>query len=93
MAIWVPSVTNQNKETETPDSRSSPRGYSSLSTAEELSIIESAADHEAINEDLLLENLKVSFPPCYMIFSAVSFLVIDCFISSISMPLNIFPVF
>ncbi|GLT79508.1 hypothetical protein SLA2020_509940 [Shorea laevis] len=60
LAIWVPSVTNQNKETEISDSRSSPRGYSSLSTAEELSIIESAADHEAINEDLLLEKLKVA---------------------------------
>ncbi|GLT26453.1 hypothetical protein SLA2020_015160 [Shorea laevis] len=60
LAIWVPSVTNQNKETEAPDARSSPRGYSSLSAAEELAIIESAADHEAVNEDMLLENLKVA---------------------------------
>ncbi|GKV08520.1 hypothetical protein SLEP1_g20137 [Rubroshorea leprosula] len=60
LAIWVPSVTNQNKETEAPDARSSPRGYSSVSAAEELSIIESTADHEAVNEDMLLENLKVA---------------------------------
>ncbi|OMO83840.1 Cystathionine beta-synthase, core [Corchorus capsularis] len=60
LAIWVPSVTNQNKETETSDMRNSARGYSSLSAAEELYVLEKAADHEAIDEDMLLEDLRVS---------------------------------
>ncbi|OMP06932.1 Cystathionine beta-synthase, core [Corchorus olitorius] len=60
LAIWVPSVTNQNKETETSDMRNSARGYSSLSVAEELYVLEKAADHEAIDEDMLLEDLRVS---------------------------------
>lgn len=74
MAIWVPSVTNQAKENDTPDSKSSARGYSSLTHAEdngegnwrqtngdglELSVIGNAVDLEAIDEELLLENLKV----------------------------------
>ncbi|KAK9268379.1 hypothetical protein L1049_000128 [Liquidambar formosana] len=76
LAIWVPSVTNQAKETEPSDSRSLARGYSFLSPVEnknegiwrrtdggddlELSAIGNGADHEAINEDVLLEDLKVS---------------------------------
>ena len=71
MAIWVPSVANQAKETETSDTRGSGRGYSSISPVEnkdevsrrrvnneddlELSVIESAA----ISEDIILEELKV----------------------------------
>ncbi|EEF33157.1 chloride channel protein CLC-f isoform X1 [Ricinus communis] len=75
LAIWVPSVTNQAKETEASSTRTLTRGYSSLSNSEdkneiwrriddgddlELSVIENASDHEAINEDLLLDDLKVS---------------------------------
>ncbi|KAK3200204.1 hypothetical protein Dsin_023619 [Dipteronia sinensis] len=76
LAIWVPSVANQAKETEASDSRTLARGYSSLSPHEdknegtwrridgdedlELSVIENDADCEAINEDLILEEIKVS---------------------------------
>ncbi|KAF3453230.1 hypothetical protein FNV43_RR03670 [Rhamnella rubrinervis] len=76
LAIWVPSVTNQLKETEAPDARSSARGYSSLLPAEdkdevswsqiddgddlEFSKIKMNAGFEAISEDTLLEDLKVS---------------------------------
>ncbi|OVA19685.1 CBS domain [Macleaya cordata] len=75
LAIWVPSVTNQPKETEVSDVRGATRGYSSLSPVEdqnegrwrgtcdgnnlELSVIGSGVDHE-INEDMLLDDLKVS---------------------------------
>ncbi|XP_028752706.1 LOW QUALITY PROTEIN: chloride channel protein CLC-f, partial [Neltuma alba] len=74
LAIWVPSVTNQSKENDVPDSRSLARGYSSLAAEDndggnwrqtngdglELSVVGNAGDHEAIDEELLLENLKVS---------------------------------
>ncbi|KAK0600609.1 hypothetical protein LWI29_016631 [Acer saccharum] len=76
LAIWVPSVANQAKETEASDTRTLARGYSSLSPHEdknegtwrridgdedlELSVIENDADCEAINEDLILEEIKVS---------------------------------
>ncbi|KAB2006040.1 hypothetical protein ES319_D11G313400v1 [Gossypium barbadense] len=60
LAIWVPSVANQNKETEISITRNLGRGYSSLYAAEELSDIEKAANHEVIDEDLLLEDLGVS---------------------------------
>ncbi|WCJ32529.1 Chloride channel protein CLC-f [Euphorbia peplus] len=62
LAIWVPSVTNQAKETEATDTRTLTRGYSTLSNSDdlvddlELAIMENASDHE----DLVLENLKVS---------------------------------
>lgn len=75
LAIWVPSVTNQTRESDTPDTRNSARGYSSVSHAEdndegdwrqgnnmdglELRVIEDATDLEANDEELLLENLKV----------------------------------
>lgn len=76
LAIWVPSVTNQGKESEVSDTKSSARGYTSLSPADdkeeviwrgtdsgeglELSVIGNGADIEPINEDMLLEELKVS---------------------------------
>lgn len=66
MAIWVPSVTNQAKESDTPDKRTLAKGYSSISHAEdndgnglELSIVGDAANLEEIDEELLLDNLKV----------------------------------
>lgn len=75
MAIWVPSVTNQGKESDTPDTSSSSRGYSPVSHAGddnedswrqandgndlELRIVGNGADHEAIDKELLLENLQV----------------------------------
>lgn len=75
MAIWVPSVTNQAKETESSDARSPTRGYSFISPVEdknegtwrqsgdgdslELSVIGNSSDNEAINDDVLLEDLKV----------------------------------
>ena len=70
-------MTNKAKESDTqkPDARKSPRGYSSISHAEdndegnwrhasdgdglELCVVGDAADLEAIDEELLLENLKV----------------------------------
>lgn len=76
MAIWVPSVANQAKETDASDKRTLARGYSSLSPMEdknevlwrrtdggdelELSVVENAADSEAA-EEMLLEELKVQF--------------------------------
>lgn len=76
MAIWVPSVANQAKETDASDKRTLARGYSSLSPVEdknevlwrrtdgadelELSVVENAADSEAA-EEMLLEELKVQF--------------------------------
>lgn len=75
LAIWVPSVANQAKETDASDKRTLARGYSSLSPMEdknevlwrrtdgadelELSVVENAADSEAA-EEMLLEELKVS---------------------------------
>lgn len=75
LAIWVPSVANQSKETDASEKRTLARGYSSLSPMEdknevlwrridgaeelELSVIENAADSEAA-EEMLLEELKVS---------------------------------
>lgn len=75
LAIWVPSVTNQVKEIEASHPRNLAKGYSFLSSAEdkqegiwrqtdggddlELSVIGKVGD-EAINEDVLLEDLKVS---------------------------------
>ena len=76
MAIWVPSVANQAKETDASDKRTLARGYSSLSPVEdknevlwrrtdgadelELTVVENAADSEAA-EEMLLEELKVQF--------------------------------
>lgn len=75
MAIWVPSVANQVKESEASDARNSGRGGYSLSHTDdknegmwrridgvdgsELTVIENAVDHEATNEEMLLEDLKV----------------------------------
>lgn len=76
LAIWVPSVANQAKETEASDTRSPSRAYSFVSPVEdknegiwrqtgdgdslELSVIGNSSDNEAINDDVLLEDLKVS---------------------------------
>ncbi|KAL4345006.1 hypothetical protein AHAS_Ahas11G0235200 [Arachis hypogaea] len=76
LAIWVPSVTNRKKEIDNKsDTRNSPKGYSPVSPADEnegnwrqanaadgleLSVVGDAADHEAIDEELHLKNLKVS---------------------------------
>lgn len=75
MAIWVPSVTNQAKESDTPDTSSSSRGYSPVLHAGddnedswrqandgndlELRIIGNGTDHETIDSELLLDNLQV----------------------------------
>ena len=75
MAIWVPSVVNQGKETDASNTRNSARGYSSVSAAEEkdeviwrqqdsgddleLSVMGNTSDSE-LTEEMLLENLKVS---------------------------------
>lgn len=75
MAIWVPSVTNQPKDTETSDAKKLSKGYSILSHDEdendgswpknggrndlELSIIGDPNNHETIDEDFVLESLKV----------------------------------
>lgn len=73
LAIWVPSVTNQAKETEASDARTPRRGYSYLSHAEDKSDTERRhteghglelpsidAQCEVDNEDTLLADLKVS---------------------------------
>ncbi|BAT92925.1 hypothetical protein VIGAN_07179400 [Vigna angularis var. angularis] len=76
LAIWVPSVTNQAKESDTPDASSSLRGYSPVSHAGddnegnwrqvndgndlELHIVGDGADLETTDKELLLDNLQVS---------------------------------
>ncbi|CAK9157813.1 unnamed protein product [Ilex paraguariensis] len=77
LAIWVPSVTNQSKETEGSDTKSLSRSYSILLPVEgengegisrrtddggaiELSVIENDGNHEALDDDVILEELKVS---------------------------------
>lgn len=76
LAIWVPSVTNQAKESDTPDTSNSARVYSPVSLAEddnegnwrrandehdlELAVVGDGTDLEAIDKELLLDNLKVS---------------------------------
>ncbi|CAI0540926.1 unnamed protein product [Linum tenue] len=76
LAIWVPSVANQPNEPELSDTRVSTRCYSTISNSDdnneplwrrneggddlEFCIMQNSADHEAVLEDLLLEDLKVS---------------------------------
>ncbi|PNY04385.1 chloride channel protein CLC-f-like, partial [Trifolium pratense] len=68
LAIWVPSVTNQAKESDAPDKRKVSRGYSSISHTEdnddghglELCIVGDGSELEEIDEDLFLDSLKVS---------------------------------
>lgn len=76
LAIWVPSVTTQPKESEVPDTKSSPRGYSVVSPTEdkdedvwrrtgerneiELLVIEGFSNYKPIDVDILLDNMKVS---------------------------------
>ncbi|PIN11869.1 Cl- channel CLC-3 and related proteins (CLC superfamily) [Handroanthus impetiginosus] len=76
LAIWVPSVTAQPKESEVSEAKSTPRGYSVVHPAEdkdedtwkqtgerddiELSIINNSSNHQPIDVDILLENIKVS---------------------------------
>ncbi|MFS7963814.1 putative CBS domain, chloride channel, voltage gated, chloride channel, core [Helianthus anomalus] len=71
LAIWVPSVANQSKESEGSDTR---KGYSVLSPVDkfenwrqtgdlddlELCIMGPNDNHETIDEDIILEDLKVS---------------------------------
>lgn len=60
-------MTNQSKESDTPDKRNLARGYSSVSHTEdnddgnglELCIVGDASGLEEIDEELLLDNLKV----------------------------------
>lgn len=83
LAIWVPSVTNQPKETEGSDTKSLSRGYSFLSPVEdkneentwrqtdvrdglELSVMGNGGNHEAIDEDIILEDLKVYVLPVFL---------------------------
>lgn len=70
LAIWVPSVANQPKETCASDATLG-HGYSPLSPVEdksesiwrrtevELPVLENAVDHEAVSEDAVLDALKV----------------------------------
>ncbi|KAL3614753.1 hypothetical protein CASFOL_041510 [Castilleja foliolosa] len=76
LAIWVPSVTTQIKETEVSDSKSTPRGYHAVSPSEdknenawrqtgdrddiELSVIRSFSSYQSLDINILLENMKVS---------------------------------
>ncbi|KAK4751553.1 hypothetical protein SAY87_005035 [Trapa incisa] len=75
LAIWVPSVTNQDKEPDTSDTRKSVRGYSHLSHEVdnnqvewghtdghglELTVIGSDSDSTPHNEDAVLQDLMVS---------------------------------
>lgn len=72
LAIWVPSVVNQPKETDASDARSPGRGYSSLSSVQgkgedvwrrndvELPVLENTVDQGNISEDVVLDDLKVS---------------------------------
>lgn len=67
LAIWVPSVTNQGKESDPPGKRNLARGYSSVSNNEdddgnglELCIVGDGSELEEIDEELFLDKLKVS---------------------------------
>ncbi|XP_068338075.1 chloride channel protein CLC-f-like [Pyrus communis] len=76
LAIWVPTVVNQAKETEPSETRNSARVYSHVSADEEkdevswrqrddgddleLTVIGNNSDSELVSEELLLEDLKVS---------------------------------
>ncbi|KAL6544605.1 hypothetical protein OROMI_023467 [Orobanche minor] len=76
LAIWVPSVTAQPKETEVSDTKSTPLGYHVVSPTEdkndaiwrqtgdrndiELSVIGSFSSYQPLDIDILLENMKVS---------------------------------
>lgn len=71
----MPSVTTQPKESDVPDTKSSPRGYSVVSPTEdkdedvwrrtgernelELSVIEGFSNYKPIDVDILLDNMKV----------------------------------
>ncbi|CAL9102913.1 unnamed protein product [Musa textilis] len=76
LAIWVPSVANQPKDSDLTETRSPRRGYSSLSTTEEKNSVWRQSDggdglelshletdihsYGTINEEVLLDDLKVS---------------------------------
>ncbi|XP_073118473.1 chloride channel protein CLC-f-like isoform X2 [Henckelia pumila] len=76
LAIWVPSVTTQQKETEVSDTKHPPLAYSIISPSEdksedtrritgerddiELSIIGNASKYQPTEFEILLENIKVS---------------------------------
>ncbi|XP_022848344.1 chloride channel protein CLC-f [Olea europaea var. sylvestris] len=75
LAIWVPSVTTRTKISEASDTEDLPRGYSVLSPVEdknevwrqtgegkdvELSVIGDSGNHDQMDADTLLEDLKVS---------------------------------
>ncbi|WOG99860.1 hypothetical protein DCAR_0519216 [Daucus carota subsp. sativus] len=76
LAIWVPSVTNESKEGEALETKVATGGYSVLAPVVdkdsvgtwrrsdgdglELSVMGSGGHHEHIEEELYLENLKVS---------------------------------
>ncbi|EOA39713.1 hypothetical protein CARUB_v10008357mg [Capsella rubella] len=75
LAIWVPSVANQGKESESSEGRNTGRGYSSVSPLErktegvwrhtdnvdslELTVIESPDHKSFLDEETILEDLKV----------------------------------
>ncbi|CAA7015455.1 unnamed protein product [Microthlaspi erraticum] len=75
LAIWVPSVVNQGKESELSDGRSTGRGYSSLTPSDrktegvwrnadnadslELTVIENPDHKSFLDEETILEDLKV----------------------------------
>ncbi|XP_068641654.1 chloride channel protein CLC-f-like [Aristolochia californica] len=72
LAIWVPSVTNQSKETELSDTRALGRAYSSLSIDEDKggstwkrsddgNNVELSAVENIIHDDSVLDDLKVSY--------------------------------
>lgn len=82
-------MTNQAKESEASDTRSTVRGYSSVSPADdkdeviwretgdgddlELSVLGNADDIEAISEEILLEELKVELFLCLTDISICNF--------------------
>lgn len=66
LAIWVPSVANRMKESDKPDTSNAARGYSSITHADddnggdlELSVVGDDGNLEAIDKELLLDNLQV----------------------------------
>ncbi|KAI7752121.1 hypothetical protein M8C21_031645 [Ambrosia artemisiifolia] len=74
LAIWVPSIANQCNKHEGSDTRSSSRGYSVISSVDgkiddltqngeddlELCIMGPGDNHDVVDEDIILEDLKVS---------------------------------
>lgn len=112
LAIWVPSVTTRTKISEASDTEDLPRGYSVLSPVEdknevwrqtgegkdvELSVIGDSGNHDQMDADTLLEDLKVFgllsyWEPHYLHFYDI-YIVCICYLVCTSLGQNASTVF